>query len=317
MAAILHMQYAIVDALKLCVGRDFAPHGIYFDHTVVAIQKLFEYDLNITRNDRTYTSSRTSDWYEDFLAVAKRDRAARLAGTPPLPKPCGATVNGNGFLTWSWYPTADIKGPPPATQQVPVKLCFDFARLADGSEEEIRRFAAKWGPLGLDKGGKEHIDDLRNYARLAKALLRFSAELLSGGAGAGEDWNTICESIAPGQNLADRAGLDSRFQMAIIASAVNTWFAKAHGHGILAIGDATLQVRPHASNLFGMLITQIAHVIARSDQLAVCDGCTAAFVRDRAPSRGPRQYCGKCRKAKVPQRDASRDWRRRVGLRKP
>jgi hypothetical protein len=202
-------------------------------------------------------------------------------------------------------------------QQVPVKLCFDFARLAHAFEEEIRCFAARWGPLALERGRKEHVDDFRRYARLAKSLLRFTAELLSAGAGADEDWNTICGYIAPGQDLADRADLGSRLQITIIAAAVNSWFAKAHGHAILAIGDTTLQVRPFATNLFGILITQIAHVIARSDQLAVCDGCTAAFIPKRAPSKGPRQYCDKCRKAKVPQRDASRDWRRRAGLKKP
>jgi hypothetical protein len=199
--------------------------------------------------------------------------------------------------------------------QVPAKLCFDFARLAEGSNESIRHFAASWGPLRWEGGNADHVDDFRRYAQVAKALLRFTAERLSGGHGVDEDWNTICEFVAPGQNLTDRAGLDSRFQMAITAAAVNKWFAQAQGHGILGISDATLQVRPYASNLFGMLITQIAHVIARSDQLAVCDGCRAPFERDRAPSRGPRQYCRKCRQAKVPQRDASRDWRRRAELR--
>lgn len=236
-----------------------------------------------------------------------------MVGSLLIPKPYRAKVNKDGFLIWSWYPKAPIE--PPAIHKVPVKLCFDFARLAEGSTESIRRFAASWGPLGWERGRQEHVDDFRRYARLAKALLRFTAERLSGGRGLDEDWGTICEFVAPGQNLTNRAGLDSRFQMAIIAAAANKWFAQAQGHGILAISDATLQVRPYASNLFGMLITQIAHAIARSDQLAVCDGCRAAFVRDRAPSRGPRQYCGKCRKAKVPQRDASRDWRRRAELR--
>jgi hypothetical protein len=283
-----------------------------------AIREVIEYDVNITRSKRNQASSRTSDRYEDFLAVPRRDRAARLSGTPLVPKPFAATLDGNGYLSWSWYRTADTKGPPPAMQQVPARLCFAFARLADGSDESIRRFAARWGPLGLERRrDEEHVDDVRRYARCAQALLRFAAELLSGSAGADEDWNTICEFAAPGQNLADRVGFSSRLQRAIIATAANTWFAKAHGHGILGIGDTTLQVRPYASNLFGILITQIAHVIARSDQLTVCDGCMAAFIRKRAPSKGPRQYCDKCRKAKVPQRDASRDWRRRAGLRKP
>jgi hypothetical protein len=100
--------------------------------------------------------------------------------------------------------------------------------------------------------------------------------------------------------------------MAILASAVNFRFDQARRHGILTMVHRDLQVRPYASDLFGVLITQIAHVITRSDQTAVCASCRNPFTPKRPLVRGSRQYCIPCRKAKVPQRDASRDWRRRV-----
>jgi hypothetical protein len=120
----------------------------------------------------------------------------------------------------------------------------------------------------------------------------------------------ICEST-PAKDL-ERQGMPDRFQVAILAAAVNTWFAQARGHGILTMLDNDLQVRPYASNLLGVLVTLMAHVIARSDQKAVCAGCRNTFRPARPIVRGSRQYCERCRKAQVPQRDASRDWRRRA-----
>ena len=63
-------------------------------------------------------------------------------------------------------------------------------------------------------------------------------------------------------------------------------------------------MQPGASNLLGVLVTQIAHVMARSDELAVCANCKKLFRVKRRLSRGSRRYCPRCRRAKVPQRDA-------------
>jgi len=59
---------------------------------------------------------------------------------------------------------------PPALQEPPSDLCFRFARLAGGSKEQIRRFAQRWGPLGIDPRSEEHLDQWRQYASLAAAL---------------------------------------------------------------------------------------------------------------------------------------------------
>jgi hypothetical protein len=235
-----------------------------------------------------------------------------------MPRPLKAAVQ-DGFLTWTWYRN-EVGGnrKPPELKSAPAKLCFDFARLAEGSEEAIRLFAERWGPLNLELRQEESVDTWRRYARLAQALLRFTAEVNSGGLGDEEDWREICQST-PAGNL-ERAGWSRESQMAIAAAAVNLWFAQARGHGILIMIGPDLQVRPFASNLFGVLVTQIAHLVARSDQKAVCAGCRNPFSPTRPIVRGSRQYCNVCRKKKVPQRDASRDWRRRervVGADRP
>jgi hypothetical protein len=166
------------------------------------------------------------------------------------------------------------------------------------------------GPLNLAERQVESVKSWRHYARLALALMRFTAQLTSGGRGDEKDWALICGST-PLEGF-ELDGLKEREQMAIVAAAVNLWFAKARQHGVLTMVGDDLQISPNASDLFGVLVTQIAHVIARSDQMAVCAGCRDPFPPDRPITRGTRQYCKRCRAGKKPQRDASRDWRRRT-----
>jgi hypothetical protein len=256
------------------------------------------------------------DRWKDFLVVSdpklrnRRNRAARLVGPPLMPRPLRAAIH-NGSLNWTWYANErDGSHKSPALQTAPPQLCFAFARLAQASDEGIRRFAEQWGPLNRDRREEESVDHWRRYARLAQALMRFTAQVISGGHGDVEDWRVICQST-PVQALELR-GLKDQEQMAIVAAAVNIWFDQAREHGILTMLGGDLQVRPHASNLFGVLITQVAHVIARADQMAVCAGCPDPFMPVRPITRGSRQYCERCRKMKKPQRDASRDWRRRA-----
>lgn len=269
---------------------------------------------------RTRSSATDLAPTKDFLALPFKDRAARLLGPPRFPRPTVATLNG-GFLRWKWYRQIVYKGirieeagardVPPERQRLPAGLCFRFAQLASGSDEQIRVFAERWGPLGIDLRAEEHIDQWRQYATLAAALLRFAAAKGTRGRGRDADWSTICK-LTEAKEF-DRSDLSVAQQRAIAALAVNTWFAKARGNRILDLVDSQLQVCPGASNLFGVLVIQIAHVIARSDELAVCAGCRKSFRPKRPLSRGSRQYCPACRRAKVPQRDASRDWRHRKG----
>lgn len=268
---------------------------------------------------RTPTPAMDITLTKDFLASRSKQRVARLLGVPTFPRPTVATLDENGFLRWKWYRHFESHGQmleevgarhrPPALRTPPPDLCFRFAKLASGDNEQIRVFAEKWGPLGTEDRAEERVDDWRRYAALADALLRFTAVQVSGGRGSDTDWSTICKSTAA-KNL-DRSHLTAAEQSAVTALAVNTWFALARGHRIVDLVKARLQIRSGASNLLGVLITQIAHVMARSDESAVCANCNKAFPPKQPRSRGSRRYCPKCRKDKVPQRDASRDWRRR------
>jgi hypothetical protein len=265
------------------------------------------YDGHITIKKLKHPSSETSDIYQDFFAISGSDRAARLAVSPPLPRPLDASLGQDGCITWTWYGTdRGARRRPPAIKQPPPTFCFAFAKLADSSPEQVRGFAAKWGPLGAE--GPEPVERWLEHARRARAYLRFFGELLSRGPGKDEDWKIICESLSI---QLVRSDFNRAAQMAVTASAVNKWFAEARGHRLLDIVNHTLVVRPGASNLLGVLITQVAQVIARSDQLAVCAGCWDPFTPTRPLSKGLRQYCKKCRKRKIPARDAARDWRRR------
>lgn len=252
---------------------------------------------------KTPDSSITSAPLEDFLALPFREGPARLIGPFYLPQPLEASVDADRNLSWTW-------GNPSKRHEPPSTLCFDFARLADGSDEQTRLFAAQWGPLGLSpRVHEERVGLWLKYARLARAILRFKAEGQIGGLGRDEDWNTICKSM-PVRSL-NRAKMSPEEQTAIMGSAVNTWFNRARFHGVVQMVDDQLQVRPYAGFLFGILITQIAHAIALSDQMAVCSGCNDPFVPARPLSRGVRQYCKRCRRKKIPQRDAARAWRQR------
>jgi hypothetical protein len=257
---------------------------------------------------RTSTPSATSDLSKDFLALPGRDRSARLMGSPEFPQPIEARLDRDGYLTWIWFKAErDGLKLAPKMHRPGNGLCFEFARLADN--EDFRRFAGKWGPLGIASRQEEHIDQWRRYAALAQALLRFAGARATGASGSEEDWRTICVFLPAG--TLERRHFSRRQQSAIAAMALNTWFAAAQGHRILDVVEGQFQVRPGASNLFGILAVQLAHAIARSDQLAQCAGCKLSFTPKRPISHGTRQYCSRCRRAKVPQRDAARDWRTR------
>ncbi len=230
---------------------------------------------------------------KDFLSLLRRGRPARLINVVELPRPKRASLQEDGFLNWEW----DRKL---RTHRPPATLCFDFARLAEASNTKICAFAGKWGPLAFGQRFEEHADDWRRYARVTQALLRFVGHDSVAGRGSEDDWRTICEWLGISSDNASLSSL-GKFKMEITA---------------VDVVNHKLQVRPHASNLFGILITQIAHAVARSDQQSICSGCGVPFVLKRRPSRGVRCYCAVCRKKRVPRRDAARDLRRRNRLEK-
>jgi hypothetical protein len=68
---------------------------------------------------------------------------------------------------------------PPASRE----MLAAFLDLADAEPQEIRDFARRWGPLGLDEEGhprpgdptRERLDHWRHWARLARSIVRAAA----------------------------------------------------------------------------------------------------------------------------------------------
>jgi hypothetical protein len=224
----------------------------------------------------------------------------RLYDPAAVPRPRAAALSPAGYLSCKW-------SEPPKLRRPPDDLCFRFAKLAEGSDEAIRCFARNWGLLNLHVRAEEHVDEWRQYGRLAAAILRLSAQHLRGDRAAESDWATICRWL----EVKNVTQVPRDLELTLLAAAVNLWYTRAQGHSVLDLDQESLIIRPQASTLFGVLITQIAHVIAGTDQHAVCSGCKRNFAPKRGQSRGVRRYCKKCRRRKIPQRDAAREWRRR------
>jgi hypothetical protein len=108
-----------------------------------------------------------------------------------------------------------------------------------------------------------------------------------------------------------------------LAADLDYWMVAAEvGIRIDAEGQsvvASLASNPFASSVFALIAVQLLLAITRSEGLAACSGCGAPFISNRQPLAGKRvgrwlakrNYCRNCREAKIPQRDAARDYRKR------
>ena len=194
-----------------------------------------------------------------------------------------------------------------------------FAALSFGSDEDIRKFAERWGPL---RGGPtETILEWRRLATFASALVRSSVALANGDLGENGDWGIIGDWLGydcePYLRLPDRIS-DARsrdlapfLRRVLIAQALNGWFAESKGNGLLGLVKDELVIEPSSNTLLGILVLQLAYRITRAQEMVVCFHCKALFSPVRAPAHGTRQFCAKCRRKGKPQMYAARDYRRR------
>jgi hypothetical protein len=75
----------------------------------------------------------------------------------------------------------------------------------------------------------------------------------------------------------------------------------------------------------GLVAVQLLLAVTGSEGLASCSGCGAPYISNRPPLAGKRvgrwiarrNYCENCRDAKLPQRDAARDYRNRRARGRP
>src|SRR5258706_9540383 len=76
-------------------------------------------------------------------------RRRSLATASHLPVPRSAQLSVDGVLSWKWHSPARLTSRSAARQYRTVEsmLWRKFAALSLGSDENIRKFTARWGPL--------------------------------------------------------------------------------------------------------------------------------------------------------------------------
>src|ERR1035438_1813674 len=135
------------------------------------------------------------------------------------------TLESGSRLRWEihWYK---------ATHKTPTRAMFDsFIRLWDESDEKIREFAERWGPLSID--GKGEVLDVANlerrgpdvsvgfdflevwkyFSRRAYSVLKIATALKRGGSGDEADWDVIASPQPAGPMFPLTACVVSPFGM--------------------------------------------------------------------------------------------------------
>jgi hypothetical protein len=250
----------------------------------------------------------------------------KLATASDLPVPVSASLSPDG-ISFIWrHPLGQTLGaefrPGPSSRKVVGTLWRKFLVISSSSDENIRKFAERWGPLGSEQG--ETVEEWRRFADLANALVRVAAAVASDELGRKDDWNTICRwlQLNAGPFLFPTSGASGsksntpdqgvlHLGKALIVQAINKWFAMARGNILLQLIDDQPMIQPSSLSLLGTLAIQLSGCIAKAHDLFICFHCQALLTPVRALSRGTRQFCAECRKKKKPQMYAARDYRRR------
>ena len=252
-------------------------------------------------------------------------RRRSMGTTSHLAVPWSTQLSADGVLSWKWQSPAQwtSSGSTRSTARQPRKvdsmLWRKFAALSFGSDEDIRKFAGRWG--WLRGGPTETIAEWRRFATLANTLVRSSVALANGDLWENNDWRIIGDWVGYDykphlrrpERISDARSRDPELflRRGLIAQALNRWFAESKGNYLLTVVKEELVIEPSANTLFGILVLQLAHRITRAQEMVVCFHCKALFSPARAPSHGTRQFCAKCRRKGKPQMYAARDYRRR------
>src|SRR5579862_2233989 len=110
----------------------------------------------------------------DAPPAKKRGGLQRLTGSH-LPVPYSAVLSPAGLLSFSWQSPMDrtAKGSFRSTNQLSRKvvgtLWRKFLAISDSSDENIRKFAERWGSLRV--GSEETVMEWRRFAVLGNALV--------------------------------------------------------------------------------------------------------------------------------------------------
>jgi hypothetical protein len=180
-----------------------------------------------------------------------------------------------------------LKGPLRVANGLPGRLVFDFARLANASEQSFLEFARTWGPLGIcphrttvhhkSSPCLEHLvgDELaepiaswRGQARQVLAMLNIRTALNRGESGSNANWKAVWPGVAP-TNRSAAAGA-----LGIVAS---TFLSKMNAQPILQCIDDRLTIAFIGGNFLNII-----KAMAASEKIAPWLSSSGALLAEIA-----------------------------------
>jgi hypothetical protein len=223
-------------------------------------------------------------------------------------------------------------------------LLDQFVQLREAPDEELLKFARRWGTLGLCEHGlprfhprhgwcdglrlRSHtrsgagvfIEPLAGWRQVADAFrstLNLGAEINQGRLGSEDDWKRAMPNATfekPPKTDAARA---------LLMVVVNGWLSSADVRPEFGWGNGEWQIRLKASDgptgLSGHLALGLALAVAKKDGLVICSSCHGSYMPNRRPNPHRRNYCPKCgcraawRDAARARRQRSRETARKIG----
>jgi hypothetical protein len=255
------------------------------------------------------------------------------------------------------FSTARVVSPRAAGYVSPARptagLLEQFVNLADASDARILAFARRWGPLTIyqhqdtslrhrlpplslvrpaaineedsQKGrwDVEPVEDWRNVARKALAILRITEEIRGGREGSVEDWRTLddgapsafevwstlsqvrsaepTEALEPDEDE-DAADFEESHLPAVdvpkmlLAQRLNAWLQLGHVIPRIDWTGSLPEPRHHLGGLRGAIGFELLSRVTSSAAMLSCSLCGKNyFRRDRRPKPGEWNYCPSCR----------------------
>jgi|GEM_PF-3785615 len=229
-------------------------------------------------------------------------------------RPAGCQIQGASLVfTWPkrprWY-------------RPPAGLAERFAEIT--SESAALRFASRYGPLlGPASHDIEDVADWIGYARAVDALLRVGRYLGTqqpgdSAAAIALQYFVFGNQFGKGEDLEDLDAAALRKAVrklaparTLIAAALQK-LLDAGGCRVSAYCDGSVvRLIAMPESLLACLAVQVVNLLLAAPGVQICSGCGRAFRLRRDRPRGVRRFCADCRRKKIPQRMAERDYRAR------
>lgn len=241
------------------------------------------------------------------------------APQPPWPRPAACSLE-EGTLRFAWaISKAEGKDGKMTLVSNSAKMPDSrvwqrFIALADRGDEQIRRFAERYGQIS--NRGPVLLEDTaiwRRYASIGKAIANAGAAVSRGVVGESHDWLTLSDWCFGGEGIAPvPANTDVTDWKVLVAHALHKWvnIPSQCETGVRWCGEL-LDVCVRPTGLLGLIGCQIANALGQGGRLEKCAGCGVMFNPARRATTGTRRYCVDCREEGVDHKISMRESRAR------